>query len=139
MEGISCQSVIVRDDISIENEQDRRGVAGTVLVHKYAGYLSDNGYNLATIKEKVESFIENKILKLQKTISNSINKALVGTSISCIVEQIREDGLVVLRSYKDAPDVDGLVYAKTDKVLVPGDIWDVKITDFSDYDLFGEI
>ena len=55
------------------------------------------------------------------------------------MHQIREDGLVVLRSYKDAPDVDGLVYAKTDKVLVPGDIWDVKITDFSDYDLFGEI
>lgn len=97
-------------------------------------------YNLKPqIPARVKKSRKNKILKLQKTISNSINKALVGTSISCIIEQIREDGLVVLRSYKDAPDVDGLVYAKTDKVLVPGDIWDVKITNFSDYDLFGEI
>lgn len=75
MEGISCQSVIVRDDISIENEQDRRGVAGTVLVHKYAGYLSDNGYNLAAIKEKVESFIENI-----RTIGMAIYPCLVPTT-----------------------------------------------------------
>lgn len=91
------------------------------------------------IPARVKKTRKNKILKLQKNISNSINKALLGATIPCIVEQIRDDGLVVLRSYKDAPDVDGLVYAKTDKILVPGDIWDVKITDFSDYDLFGEI
>lgn len=91
------------------------------------------------IPARVKKTRKNKILKLQKNISNSINKALLGATIPCIVEQIRNDGLVVLRSYKDAPDVDGLVYAKTDKILVPGDIWDVKVTDFSDYDLFGEI
>lgn len=91
------------------------------------------------IPAKTRKSRKNKILKLQKNISNSINKSLLGSTIPCIVEQIRDDRLVVLRSYKDAPDVDGLCYAKTDKVLVPGDIWDVKITDFSDYDLFGEI
>lgn len=91
------------------------------------------------IPARVKKTRKNKILKLQKNISNSINKVLLGATIPCIVEQIRDDGLVVLRSYKDAPDVDGLVYAKTDKILVPGDIWDVKVTDFSDYDLFGEI
>ena len=91
------------------------------------------------IPARVKKARKNKILKLQKEISNKINETLVGQSIPCIVEQIREDNLVVLRSYKDAPDVDGLVYAKTDKILVPGDIWDVKVTDFSDYDLIGEI
>ena len=50
-----------------------------------------------------------------------------------------DDGTAILRSYKDAPDVDGLVYVKTAEILVPGDIWDVKVTGFSDYDLFGEI
>ncbi len=97
-------------------------------------------YNLKPqIPSKIKKARKNKILKLQKNISNSINKALVGSRIPCIAEQIREDNLVILRSYKDAPDVDGLVYAKTDKIIVPGDIWDVKVTDFSDYDLFGEI
>ena len=76
------------------------------------------------------------------SLSNSINKGLLGRQIPCIVEQIRDDNIVVLRSYRDAPDVDGLVYARNSdnsKILVPGDIWDVKITDFTDYDLYGEI
>ena len=63
----------------------------------------------------------------------------MGQRISCIVEQVMDDGNAILRSYKDAPDVDGLVYVKTTEILVPGDIWDVKVTGFSDYDLFGEI
>lgn len=106
-------------------------------------FSKEKGTYAATLKPQIPTRIKkqrlNKILKLQKEISNSINKELLGVSIPCIVEQIREDGVCVLRSYKDAPDVDGLVYVKTSKVLVPGDIWDVKITDYSDYDLFGEI
>ncbi len=39
MEGINVQTVIVRDDIAVTNEAQRRGVAGTVFVHKLAGYL----------------------------------------------------------------------------------------------------
>ncbi len=94
------------------------------------------------VPAKVKKARKSKILNLQKTISNSINKDLLGRQIPCIVEQIRDDGVIVLRSYKDAPDVDGLVYARNSdgsKILVPGDIWDVKITDFTDYDLYGEI
>lgn len=91
------------------------------------------------IPARVKRARKNKILKLQQQISNEINETLVGQSIQSIVEQIREDGLVILRSYKDAPDVDGLVYAKTREILVPGDIWDVKVTGFNEYDLFGEI
>ena len=91
------------------------------------------------IRSSVKKARKNKILKLQKEISNKINESLVGQEIPCIVEQVRDDGTAVLRSYKDAPDVDGLVYAKTSEILVPGDIWNVKITGYSDYDLFGEI
>lgn len=41
MEGINVQTVIVRDDIAVTNEVQRRGVAGTVFVHKLAGYLAE--------------------------------------------------------------------------------------------------
>ncbi|KFE41077.1 dihydroxyacetone kinase subunit DhaK [Staphylococcus agnetis] len=58
MEGIQVETVIVRDDIAIDAIDQRRGVAGTVLVHKYAGYLSENGTNLTDIKAKVEAFLE---------------------------------------------------------------------------------
>jgi len=106
-------------------------------------FSKEKGTYAASLKPQVPSRIKksrrNKILKLQKEISAKINETLVGSVIPCIVEQILEDGTAVLRSYRDAPDVDGLVYAKTSEILVPGDIWDVKVTGFSDYDLFGEI
>ena len=43
------------------------------------------------------------------------------------------------RSQNDAPEVDGLVYIKTDEQLVPGDIEDVKIIDCDEYDLIGTL
>lgn len=58
MEGIEVETVVVRDDIAIEEIQQRRGVAGTVFVHKYAGYLADQGASLSTIQSKVSTFIE---------------------------------------------------------------------------------
>lgn len=41
MEDINVETVIVRDDIAVTNEAQRRGVAGTVFVHKLAGYLAE--------------------------------------------------------------------------------------------------
>ena len=57
MEGIQVETVIVRDDISIEDVEKRRGVAGTVIAHKYAGYLSEQGLSLSEIKDKVEQLL----------------------------------------------------------------------------------
>ncbi|KDP68683.1 dihydroxyacetone kinase, DhaK subunit [Staphylococcus epidermidis VCU036] len=54
MEDIKVESVIVRDDIAISDPEKRRGVAGTVFVHKYAGYLAEKGVALDEIKSKVE-------------------------------------------------------------------------------------
>lgn len=56
-EGHKIEAVIVRDDIAIEDVEMRRGVAGTVLVHKYAGCLSAKGHSLGQIKEKVENMM----------------------------------------------------------------------------------
>ena len=80
-----------------------------------------------------------KIMKLQKNISKNLNSKLVEKVLPCIVEATTDDGTVILRSYKDAPEIDGLVYAKTNDTPTPGDIVNVKITGFNDYDLFGEI
>ncbi|MXQ51682.1 dihydroxyacetone kinase subunit DhaK [Salinicoccus hispanicus] len=57
-EGHQVSSVVVRDDVAIDNEEQRRGVAGTVIVHKYAGYLSDQNLPLDEIVEKVEGMME---------------------------------------------------------------------------------
>ncbi|GAB3067996.1 dihydroxyacetone kinase subunit DhaK [Salinicoccus sesuvii] len=57
-EGHNVASIIVKDDVAIDNEEQRRGVAGTVIVHKYAGYLSDQNLSLDQITEKVETMME---------------------------------------------------------------------------------
>ncbi|PTE52894.1 dihydroxyacetone kinase subunit DhaK [Staphylococcus epidermidis] len=57
MEDIKVESVIVRDDIAISDPEKRRGVAGTVFVHKYAGYLAEKGVALDEIKSKVETLL----------------------------------------------------------------------------------
>ncbi len=58
MEGINVEMVIVRDDIAIDDVAKRRGVAGTVWVHKYAGYLAEQGTHLKALKTKIEQFLE---------------------------------------------------------------------------------
>lgn len=66
MEGINVETVIVRDDIAVTNEAQRRGVAGTVFVHKLAGYLSEKGHSLTEIKSRVEALLpEIKVLVWQ--------------------------------------------------------------------------
>lgn len=57
-EGHKVDTVIVRDDVAIENAEQRRGVAGTIFVHKYAGFLADHGHTLPQIKEKIEQMME---------------------------------------------------------------------------------
>ena len=57
MEDIKVESVIVRDDIAISDPEKRRGVAGPVFVHKYAGYLAEKGVALDEIKSKVEALL----------------------------------------------------------------------------------
>ncbi|HDH6513650.1 TPA: dihydroxyacetone kinase subunit DhaK [Staphylococcus aureus] len=75
MEDINVETVIVRDDIAVTNEAQRRGVAGTVFVHKFAGYLAEKGYSLTEIKSRVEA-----LLPEIKSIGMAIEPPLVPTT-----------------------------------------------------------
>lgn len=44
-----------------------------------------------------------------------------------------------MRSQHDAPEIDGMVYATTDKAVVPGDIENVLIERADEYDLYGSL
>lgn len=91
------------------------------------------------ISEKVMKERRNKLMELQQGISKSINEGFVGKTMPCIIESFTDEGYVVARTQNDAPEVDGVVYIKTDEPLVPGDIEDVKIVDCDEYDLIGEV
>lgn len=62
MEGIEVEKVVVDDDIAVEDSlytTGRRGVAGTVFVHKIAGAEAENGSDLKTVKKTAEKVIKN--------------------------------------------------------------------------------
>ncbi|MGO1299637.1 MAG: dihydroxyacetone kinase subunit DhaK [Staphylococcus equorum] len=75
MEDIQVATVIVKDDIAVSDDDKRRGVAGTVLAHKYAGYLADQGESLTNIKEKVEQFLPSV-----KTLGMALTAPMVPTT-----------------------------------------------------------
>ena len=54
MEDIEVDYIIVADDIAVEKKEDRRGVAGTIFVHKTLGAMAENGASLAEIKDMAE-------------------------------------------------------------------------------------
>ena len=78
-------------------------------------------------------------MKLQQKISLESNKKYIGTTLNCIVEGFTDEGVIILRSEHDAPEIDGLVYATSNNSVVPGDIEKVKIDKVDEYDLFGKI
>ena len=58
-DGIVVEKVCVNDDVAIQESANRRGVAGTVLVHKIAGALAEEGASLQEVKRVAEKVIEN--------------------------------------------------------------------------------
>jgi len=61
-DGISVEYVKVDDDIAVQDSLytvGRRGVAGTVLVHKIAGAAAEQGYSLKQVKAYAENAVLN--------------------------------------------------------------------------------
>ncbi len=62
MELIKVDYVVVNDDVAVENSTytaGRRGIAGTVFVHKIAGAKAETGATLEEVKETAQKVIDN--------------------------------------------------------------------------------
>ena len=61
-DGIETAHVVVNDDVAVEDStytSGRRGVAGTIFVHKIAGALAEQGASLEEVKEIAEKVVDN--------------------------------------------------------------------------------
>lgn len=61
-EGVQVEQVVVNDDVAVENSTwttGRRGIAGTIFVHKCAGAAAEAGKDLAAVKAVAEKVIAN--------------------------------------------------------------------------------
>ena len=74
------------------------------------------------------------LMELQQGISMQINQSYVGKTLDVLVEG-RDKGIAIGRSYRDAPEIDGLVFVEGDANI--GDIVSVRITGAMAYDLTG--
>jgi len=75
-----------------------------------------------------------RLMELQQGISMQINQSYVGKTLDVLVEGF-DNGISVGRSYRDAPEIDGLVFIEGK--LEIGQIVPVRITGAMAYDLTG--
>ncbi|MHB1391853.1 MAG: 30S ribosomal protein S12 methylthiotransferase RimO [Clostridia bacterium] len=88
------------------------------------------------VDEEVKEERLEKIMLLQKDISQENNIKLIGRTIKVLIEGI-SSGEYFGRSYMDAPEIDGKVYFKSSKDLIPGDFCNVSVKKAYEYDLVG--
>ncbi|HEU0295200.1 MAG TPA: 30S ribosomal protein S12 methylthiotransferase RimO [Anaerolineales bacterium] len=75
-----------------------------------------------------------RLMELQQGISMQINQSYVGQTLDVLVEG-KDKGIAIGRSYRDAPEIDGMVFIEGDAKI--GEIVPVKITGAMAYDLTG--
>lgn len=91
------------------------------------------------IAEEVKEERRAALMELQQEIAFEKAEAMVGKSLTVMIEGwLEEEGVYVARSYKDAPNVDGLVFVHSEEKLMSGAFVTVEITASHDYDLIGE-
>ena len=78
-----------------------------------------------------------RFMQVQAGISAAKLQNKVGRTLPVIIDKVNGQEYIG-RSHADAPEIDGLVYIKSRRVLQPGDIVNVKINRAGEYDLWGK-
>mgnify|MGYP005805161963 FL=1 len=92
------------------------------------------------IDEEVKLDRQAELMELQQEIAFDNAEDMVGREVLVMIEgKVADENAYVGRTYRDAPNVDGLIFINTDEELLSGDIAKVKVTGAVDYDLIGEL
>jgi ribosomal protein S12 methylthiotransferase len=92
------------------------------------------------ISEEVMQERYHELMSLQSLISQEINESLEGRELEVLIENRDEEvpEVVAGRSYRDAPEVDGIIYIENDGRSKAGDIVRVKVLAGFVYDIAAE-
>ncbi len=92
------------------------------------------------IEEEQKLDRQAELMELQQEIAFDKAAEMTDRKVLVMIEgKVADENAYVGRTYKDAPNVDGLVFVNTDMDLMTGDFVPVKITGSYEYDLIGEI
>jgi ribosomal protein S12 methylthiotransferase len=102
-------------------------------------YSAEEGTRAAELEETVPQAVKQerrqRLMALQQPISLEKNRALVGETLDVLIEGY-DQGLSAGRSYRDAPEVDGLVLIQ--EPLPVGEIVSVRVVAALEHDLIAE-
>lgn len=113
-------------------------------------YSREEGTPAAKMPDQVEDEVKEaryeRVMELQQNISRERNQEWIGEEVEVLVEEIEQEAgekLVIGRTERDAPEIDGLIYIKNnikdqDLDPDPGDFIRTRILDAYEYDLIGE-
>ena len=93
----------------------------------------------AQVPEKIKKERLDVLMRDQREISRQVQQSFIGRRLKVLIEEKEPKGAdtYIGRSEYDAPDVDGVVYARSARPIKPGDFVEVAITDAYAYDLAG--
>ncbi len=106
-------------------------------------YSAEDGTKAAAMPDQVDEDVKEKrrdiVMQEQERISQDWLQTQVGKTVTVLVESFdRYAECWFGRTAADAPDIDGKVFFTTEKEVCPGDMVEVRIIDFMDWDLMGE-
>ena len=106
----------------------------------YSHEENTHAYNLEdNVPEEVKMERANEIMDIQSQISWELNQEKIGKEFRVLIDR-KEGGYYVGRTEFDSPDVDNEVLINAEEgYLRTGDFFQIKITDASDFDLYGEL
>ena len=92
------------------------------------------------IPEEVKEDRQAELMELQQEIAFDLAEDMIDREILVMIEgKVADENAYVGRTYRDAPNVDGLIFINTDEELMSGDFAKVKVTGAMEYDLIGEL
>lgn len=105
-------------------------------------YSKEEGTPAANMKghidQKTKEYRQGKIMEIQQRISLEKNQEYIGKTMEVLIEKNAEDNVYEARSFRDAPEIDGIVFVKSKNNLEKGSFVKVKINDAMEYDLIGD-
>ena len=92
------------------------------------------------IEESVKEDRQADLMELQQEIAFELAEDMIGEEVLVMIEgKVADENVYVGRTYKDAPNVDGLIFVESAEELMSGVFARVKVTGALEYDLIGEI
>ena len=92
------------------------------------------------IPEEVKEDRQAELMELQQEIAFDLAEDMIDREVLVMIEgKVADENVYVGRTYRDAPNVDGLIFINTDEELMSGDFAKVKVTGAMEYDLIGEL